>query len=101
ENILGYATASRFRQGDNPARWRGHLKTLLGGGSKNVDHHAALPFLEAPVQVLPSISSHFAPSTSLVRVAVRINNSNARADVDFRSRSSAIKAGASRKARAA
>ena len=48
ENILGYATASRFRNGDNPARWRGHLKTLLGGGSKKVDHHAALPFLEAP-----------------------------------------------------
>jgi integrase len=48
ENVLGYATASRFRSGDNPARWRGHLKTLLGGAQKDVEHHAALPFIEAP-----------------------------------------------------
>ena len=48
ENVLGYATASRFRSGDNPARWRGHLKTLLGGAQKDVEHHAALHFLEAP-----------------------------------------------------
>jgi integrase len=48
ENVLGYATASRFRHGDNPARWRGHLKTLLGGAQKDVEHHAALPFLDAP-----------------------------------------------------
>jgi len=48
ENVLGFATASRFRHGDNPARWRGHLKTLLGGAKKDVEHHPALPFLEAP-----------------------------------------------------
>jgi integrase len=48
---LGYAIASRFRHGDNPARWRGHLKTLLGGAKKDVAHHAALPFLEAPAFV--------------------------------------------------
>ena len=46
--ILGYATASGFRSGDNPARWRGHLKTLLGGAKKQRQHQAALPFLEAP-----------------------------------------------------
>jgi integrase len=51
ENVLGYATASRFRHGDNPARWRGHLKTLLGGAPKEVEHHAALPFLDAPAFV--------------------------------------------------
>lgn len=48
ENVLGYATASRFRHGDNPARWRGHLKTLLGGAPKEVEHHPALPFADAP-----------------------------------------------------
>jgi integrase len=48
ENVLGYATASRFRHGDNPARWRGHPKTLLGGAPKEVEHHPALPFAEAP-----------------------------------------------------
>jgi integrase len=48
ENVLGYAIASRFRHGDNPARWRGHLKTLLGGAQKDGEHFPALPFAEAP-----------------------------------------------------
>jgi integrase len=48
EAVLGYATVSKFRSGDNPARWRNHLQTLLGGTQKPVEHHAALPFLEAP-----------------------------------------------------
>ena len=26
ERIIGYATAAKFRTGDNPARWRGHLR---------------------------------------------------------------------------
>lgn len=29
ESILGWATTSGFRAGDNPARWRGHLENLL------------------------------------------------------------------------
>ena len=48
EAVLGYATVSKFRSGDNPARWRNHLQTLLGGTQKAVEHHAALPFLEVP-----------------------------------------------------
>ena len=45
ENILDWATASKFRQGDNPARWRGHLDMLLAkpGKIKNIEHHPALP----------------------------------------------------------
>ena len=46
EAVLGYATVSKFRSGDNPARWRSHLETLLGGTQKVVEHHAALPFDE-------------------------------------------------------
>ncbi len=44
ENILDWATASKFRQGDNPARWRGHLDMLLAkpGKIKNIEHHPAL-----------------------------------------------------------
>jgi integrase len=52
ENVLGYATASRFRHGDNPARWRRHLKTLLGGAPKEVEHHAALDYREAPAFII-------------------------------------------------
>ena len=48
EAVLGYATVSKFRTGDNPARWRNHLQTLLGGTRKVVEHHAAMPFVEAP-----------------------------------------------------
>lgn len=29
ESILGWATTSGFRSGDNPARWKGHLDNLL------------------------------------------------------------------------
>jgi integrase len=50
ENVLDYAGARGFRQGSNPARWRGHLDKLLPARSKvrKVEHHAALPYLELP-----------------------------------------------------
>lgn len=48
EQILGYATARKFRTGANPALWRGHLATILPKRSKiaKVQHHAALPYDE-------------------------------------------------------
>jgi integrase len=48
ESILDWATARGFRQGENPARWRGHLENLLPKKSKvrQVEHHAALPYAE-------------------------------------------------------
>lgn len=48
ESILGWATTRGFRQGDNPARWRGHLDNLLPKRSKvaKVQHHPALPYAE-------------------------------------------------------
>jgi integrase len=46
ENILAWATVRKYRQGENPARWRGHLDQLLPrpGKVQNVEHHAALPY---------------------------------------------------------
>lgn len=46
ESILDWATASEFRAGENPARWRGHLENLLPPTSKikKVKHLAALPY---------------------------------------------------------
>ena len=40
---------TRLRQGENPARWRGHLENLLPKKSKvrRVKHHAALPYGES------------------------------------------------------
>jgi len=48
ENVLSWATTRGYRQGENPARWKGHLDTLLAAPSKiqKVEHHAALPFRE-------------------------------------------------------
>jgi integrase len=48
ESILDWATVRGFRQGDNPARWRGHIAKLLPSPNKvrSVKHHGALPYPE-------------------------------------------------------
>lgn len=45
EAVLDYASALGIREGDNPARWRGHLDHLLPKPKKvkAVIHHPALP----------------------------------------------------------
>jgi integrase len=50
ESILDWAKARAYREGENPARWRGHLDKLLPAQSKvrKVQHHAALPYGELP-----------------------------------------------------
>ena len=46
ELVLDWAKARGFREGENPARWRGHLSNLLPRPSKvrAVKHYAALPY---------------------------------------------------------
>lgn len=57
EQILNWATVREYREGDNPARWKGHLDNLLEPPSKMKDdkmrahkktnrHFAALPFTQ-------------------------------------------------------
>lgn len=49
ENVLDAAKARGFRDGPNPAQWRGHLKTLLPARQKLTrGHHAALPYDDLP-----------------------------------------------------
>ena len=50
ERVLNWAKTREYREGDNPARWRGHLDNLLAKPSEiaPVTHHPALPFAEAP-----------------------------------------------------
>jgi len=50
EAIMDAATALKYRTGDNPARWKGHLENLLPKREKvqKVKHHSALPYREAP-----------------------------------------------------
>ena len=46
ELVLSWATARGYRSGENPARWRGHLQTMLPAPDKiaRVTHHPALPY---------------------------------------------------------
>ena len=48
ESVLDFAKVRGYRDGENPARWRGHLAKLLPARSKvrQVEHHAALPYVE-------------------------------------------------------
>lgn len=62
--ILDWAAVREYRQGDNPARWRGHLDKLLPAKQKirRVKHHAAmayaaLPAFMAELRSLDSISA--------------------------------------------
>jgi integrase len=45
EKVLDAAKAKSFREGENPARWRGHLDHLLPRPSKlSRGHHPAMPY---------------------------------------------------------
>jgi integrase len=48
EAVLDWAKALGFRDGENPARWRGHMSNLLPAPTKvrAIKHHAALPYPE-------------------------------------------------------
>jgi integrase len=63
EAIISWATARGYRQGANPAQWRGHLDTLLARPSKMraVQHHPALPADQIPA-FLASLAGHHGAS---------------------------------------
>jgi integrase len=48
EAVLDWATVKKYRTGDNPARWAGHLEYLLPARAKvhTVKHHEALPYVQ-------------------------------------------------------
>lgn len=50
EVVLDAAKAKGLREGENPARWRGHLDKLLPPRLKvrAVKHHSAMPWVELP-----------------------------------------------------
>ncbi len=50
EQVLAWASAAGYRQGDNPARWTGLLDQLLPAPSKisKVRHHPAVPVASMP-----------------------------------------------------
>jgi len=50
ENVIDWATTMKLRQGENPARWKGHLQNLLAQPEslKQVEHREALPYADMP-----------------------------------------------------
>ncbi len=50
ESILDWATVRKYRNGENPARWRGHLESLLASPKKiaKVKHHEAIDWRKMP-----------------------------------------------------
>ena len=49
ENVLDAARVRGFYNGENPARWRGHLKAILPARQRLTrGHHAALPYDDMP-----------------------------------------------------
>jgi integrase len=50
ERVLSWAKGRGLRDGENPARWSGHLDEMLAAPSKvaKVKHHSALPYAELP-----------------------------------------------------
>lgn len=62
ESVLDWARARGYRQGENPARWRGHLENLLPKKSriKPVARFAALPYAELP-EFITALRQHDEP----------------------------------------
>lgn len=50
ETVLDWATVRKYRQGENPARWKGHLDKVLAAPTKvaKTEHHRALPIDDMP-----------------------------------------------------
>lgn len=73
EQILDVAKARRLREGDNPARWRGHLDNLLSKAEKKkarqhqhfpAMHWRGLPPLMSKLAGIPSRDAVAAPACS-------------------------------------
>lgn len=71
ERILDWAKVRGYRDGDNPARWRGHLDHLLPARGKvsRVKHHAALPYSELPT-FMAQLKDHDAVAARALEYAI-------------------------------
>jgi len=71
EAVLAWATAMGYREGFNPAIWRGHLNTLLPARAKVQErkHFAALPYADVP-QLYADLAAKPALSAKALRLAI-------------------------------
>lgn len=75
ENTLDYAKSKGFRDGENPARWRGHLQHILPKRRKLTrGHHQSMPYEKVPAFVARLRESQSVSARALevlVRCALR------------------------------
>lgn len=66
--MLDYAKARHYREGENPARWKGHLDHLLPARAEMaaVEHHAAVPWSD-----LPAVMTKLADSKGTAALCLR------------------------------
>lgn len=61
ESVLNWASVHGYRDGLNPARWKGHLDAILKAPNKiqKAEHHKAIPYAEMPpfMKALPQQES--------------------------------------------
>ena len=71
EAVLGYATVHHYREGPNPARWRGHLDNLLPAPDKvsRVKHHKAVA-IDAVAGFLSAIRSQTGMGAKALEFAI-------------------------------
>ena len=70
ERVLDYAAAHGWRSGENPARWRGHLKNVLPKRQKLYrGHHAAMDYREVPT-FLRKLRQHEAMAARALEFAI-------------------------------
>lgn len=87
ERILDAAKAKGLRTGDNPARWRGHLKLILPAQTARKGHHRALPYADIPgfmvrLRALDSISALALEWTILTCARTSESIGAARSEID-------------------
>lgn len=72
EAVLSWAAFRGLRpQGDNPARWKGHLETELTARTKlqKTQHHAALPYAEVG-ELMAELRSREAPAARALEFSI-------------------------------
>jgi len=71
EQVMSWATAAGYRQGENPARWTGLLDQLLPAPGKvsKVQHHRALPIDQVPAFIL-ALRQHEGLSAKALEFAI-------------------------------
>jgi integrase len=78
ESILDWAKARGYRDGENPARWRGYLDHLLPAPNRvrRVKHFAALPYAELPALMAKLRDQQGMPAAALEFLILTASRSN-------------------------